>query len=306
MGTTFHITVSRPPDGLAHNGEALQAEVDELLQRINQGLSTYIADSELNLFNRSASAQWVEVSADLWTVTEVSAEVFEKSRGAFDPTLGPLVRLWGFGVDGRPQTLPSTDQISPLLERQGMNHLERDSDSLRLRKQVELELDYSAVAKGYAVDQVADLLVSKSIKDFMVEIGGEIKVQGLSPRGDHWRLAIERPDGSMGVPYQAISFTDAAVATSGDYRNFYDRDGRRVSHTLNPSTGQPIVHNGRSVTVIHADAAVADAWATALNVLGPEAGFEVAQEQGLAVFFIAAAGDEYETRYTQAFVPYLD
>lgn len=305
MGTTYHITLSPPPD-FDLDGRALQSDVDQLLVELNEKLSTYLPNSELSLFNRSDVNFWMPTSTEMWEVTSFSSEVYDLSDGAFDPTVGPLVRLWGFGADGRAATTPSDVDIATLLTVQGMNQIEQDHVGKRLRRLVDVELDYSGIAKGYAVDRVAQLLELSGVSDYMVEIGGEIRVRGHSPRGDLWRLAIERPDGGLGNSFKALSFTDAAVATSGDYRNYYEVDGKRVSHTLNPQTGRPITHQGLSVTVIHPYAAAADAWATALNVLGPTEGYRLASELGLAAFFIIAGEDGLESRFTQAFTPYLD
>ena len=150
------------------------------------------------------------------------------------------------------------------------------------------------------------LFRSRGVASYLVDIGGEIRVAGQSARGDNWRLAIERPDGSFNMVYQPVSIRDAAIATSGEYRNFYMLDGRRISHTLDPRTGYPIDHSGYSVSVVASGAALADAWATALNVLGPDDGYQLAAEHGIAAFFIYDVDGELSHRFTEAFRRYLD
>jgi thiamine biosynthesis lipoprotein len=167
-----------------------------------------------------------------------------------------------------------------------------------------LQLDFSSIAKGYAVDQIAEWFNKQLIDDFLVEVGGEVRLSGYSARGDAWRIAIEQPDGSGRVA-QALALTDTAMATSGDYRNYFEFKGKRFSHSLDPHTGFPVEHDLVSVTVLHPSAAMADGWATALTVLGSKEAIEVAQEQGLAVYFIRRDGEGFISSYSEAFSPYL-
>ncbi|MFT5481953.1 MAG: thiamine biosynthesis lipoprotein [Halieaceae bacterium] len=305
MGTSYHITAYG--EAASHlEGSVLQEQVDELLDDLNQTFSTYLTDSELSRLNQAPIQHWIAVSESMMDLTETSRDIYRRSGGAFDPTVGPLVDLWGFGPAGRTEQIPSAVEIEALRSRSGMALLSIDSRKQRLMRQSAIQLDYSAIAKGYAVDQVEALLFAQGLSNLMVEIGGEIRVRGMSPRNSPWRLAVERPDGGIGQPYQAMLLSDLAVATSGDYRNYYEIEGERVSHTLDPATGRPIAHHGISVTVIASSAAEADGWATALNVLGPQTGFELAEGAQIAAFFIFIEDGEFEQRFTQAFEPYLD
>jgi thiamine biosynthesis lipoprotein len=305
MGTSYHITAHTEPGNVADQ-DTLQASVDKRLAQINQQFSTYLTDSDLSIFNSAELGIWHNVPESIVGLSALSLKIHQASEGAFDPTMGPLVEAWGFGAAKREGQLPSMEVLRDLLAQSGMSKLEIDEPGSRLRRNTELQLDFSAIAKGYAVDELALLMADAGYRNFLVEIGGEIRVAGMSPRETHWRLAIERPDGGVGNPFRTVLLSDAAIATSGEYRNFYELNGQRVSHTLDPRTGRPIEHSGVSVTVVAADSARADAWATALNVLGPVEGFELAQRNNIAAFFIYVENDDFASRFTQAFTPYLD
>lgn len=225
--------------------------------------------------------------------------------GAYDVTVGPLVDLWGFGAEEPGKlTVPAAAEVAALLPFVGQQNLRLEGDKvMKLRA---LSLDFSSLAKGYAVDKVAAWLLAQGISRFMVEVGGEIRLSGLSTRGDPWRIAIERPGGTVYSVAAALSLTDTSLATSGDYRNYFEVDGNRYSHLIDPRTGQPVVHDLVSVTVVHPDCIIADAWATALVVLGGESAMAVALEQGLAVYFIRRRGETLAHSYTPSFVGYLD
>lgn len=305
MGTTYHITLVAPEgEQLGVEGEELQAGVDELLRQINQSMSTYIPDSELMQFNRAPVGEWQELTAPLFEVLQISQNISAESDGAFDITVGPLVDLWGFGPKGEPKVVPEESEITRVREHMGFEHLALD-EAGQARKLADIRLDLSAVAKGYGVDALSRYLESRGFKHFLVEIGGELSVKGFSTRGDHWRLAIEQPSLLHSGGHKTVELTDIAMATSGDYRNYYERDGQRFSHTIDPVTGSPIGHNLVSVTVLADSAAEADAWATALNVMGPERALELAQREQLPVYMIVREGDGFSYRHSKAFEPYL-
>lgn len=304
MGTTYHITVVTG-ESAAPKETALQQEIDNLLMALNQQMSTYIPDSELMRFNKTGVGEWFSISSDLLRVLILSQRIYVDSGGAFDITVGPLVELWGFGAHQSDDQVPPAEAIATALASIGAIKLEIDASGSRVRKHGDIQLDLSAVAKGYGVDLVSDLLASKGFDNTLVEIGGELRLRGISQRGTPWKIGVEAPELAQGVTQKAISVKNAGVATSGDYRNYFESNGKRYSHTLDPRTGYPIKHELASVTVIAPSAAEADAWATALSVLGPEQASTIVEEKKLAVFFIIRTGEGFTESYSSAFAPYL-
>ncbi len=304
MGTTWHTTYVPGPG--APGEAAVLALIEAQLEAVNASMSTYRADSEISRFNAAPAERWVEVSEPFYAVLATALQVGRASEGAYDVTVGPLVELWGFGP-GAPaeDRIPAPDEIEALRAVVGQDKLRLDGEAVRVRKLAPLRLDFSSLAKGYAVDRVADALLERGIDRFLVEVGGEMRVAGMSGRGDPWRVAIEQPQAGQRGIAAAVELTDTSVATSGDYRNFFEIDGRRYSHSIDPRTGRPVAHELVSVTVVHPSAMLADAWATALVVLGPERAAAVAQQQGLAVYFIASDGETFAHSHTAAFEPYL-
>lgn len=307
MGTTYHLTIVEP-EGVTTNQAELQQAVDAQLKLINQQMSTYIDDSELSRFNDQPVGVPVVLSDNLFDVLMLSLEVAWLSDGAFDITVAPLVNLWGFGpgADLLKDEVPSAEAITAALQQVGFSHLEFDLVAQSVTKTQPLVLDLSAIAKGFGVDKVAGLLEYAGFSNFMVEIGGELKLKGNSPRGTPWRIAIEEPDptGQRSV-HRAVTISDAGMATSGDYRNFFEVDGKRYSHTIDPKTGYPITHTLASVTVIADTSAYADALATALNVMGPERGMKLAESQDLAVYMIIKTQSGFESVWSPGFQVYL-
>lgn len=301
MGTTYHISVIPEPDQIVNTSE-LQAAIDQELQQINQSMSTYIPDSELMILNRAPINEWFYVSEPLREVLEISQDISRRSSGAFDITVGPLVNLWGFGPTHRPDNKPTQEAINDAKAILGYTALEITGH--QVQKLLPVQLDLSAVAKGYGVDALAQLLESRGVHRYMVEIGGELRLRGLNSKDLPWRIAIEQPEDWQGSVHKAISLTDCGMATSGDYRNYFEQNGEHYSHTIDPKTGYPITHNLASVTVIAETAAKADAWATALNVLGPEKGMAVANTEKLAVYMIVKEGDGFTDIYSEAFAVY--
>ncbi len=305
MGTTYHITIPPPNDQI--NPLDLEQDVSNLLIALNRTFSTYDTESELSRFNRSEPGKWVEVSPELLAVLQQAQTISELSEGAFDVTVGPLVDTWGFGAvdfDG----LPSEEELAEAASLLGYQKLQIKADTGSINKTVALEIDLSAIAKGYAVDQVADHLDNLGLGNYLVEIGGEIRTKGNSPRNTPWRLGIEVPElMHQHEVHRALKLNKAAVATSGDYRNFIELHGQHYSHTIDPRTRYPVTHELASVTVIMNSASEADGWATAFSVLGPKKGLELAAREGIAAYFIARVGDKgYSVEYTATFKPYLD
>ena len=304
MGTTWHVTYL-PVDDAAEPA-ALQAELERLLVAVNDSMSTWQPESEISRFNRSPPGEWFPVSAAFAEVVAAALAIGELSGGAYDVTVGPLVELWGFGP-ARPRTdVPSAAAIRERREQVGQHYLELDVAQGRMRRLREVEVDLSSIAKGYAVDVLAEALAAQRIADFLVEVGGEMRLSGRSPRGDAWRVAVERPQPGARSVALGIALTDAAVATSGDYRNYFEVDGRRYSHSIDPRSGWPVQHDLVSVTVIAADCMHADAWATALAVLGAEEALALAEARGLAVYLLRRSGERIVATYSSAFEPWLE
>jgi thiamine biosynthesis lipoprotein len=301
LGTSWHITLV-PVDSEIDEATVL-ALVEGQLNRVNSSMSTYLPASEINRFNASTVGTWQKPSADFLMVLDAAIEIGNKTAGGYDITVGPLVDLWGFGP-GEPRVgMPSRAAVSKAKEQVGLGSLEREGDSARRLKAI--QLDFSSIAKGYAVDLVAEALLANGIDNFLVELGGEMRVAGISPRGGPWRVAIEQPIAERREVATAINLSDQSVATSGDYRNYFDLKGKRYSHTIDPRTGYPVRHDLVSVTVVHDSAMLADAWATALTVMGAEGAAKLAEEQQLAVYFIRSEGDNYIASHSIAFGPYL-
>ena len=299
MGTSYHITViadQLPPDDL-------EQQIEQLLAKVDSSMSTYKKDSEINQFNRLPVGQTMTVSQEFAEVVKISRQIWQLSNGAFDPTIGPLVDLWGFGPDERHESIPSSKTIELTKAQIGFDYVVLDEYKLSKTKAVALDL--SAVAKGYAVDRVADLLEMLALPNYLVEIGGEIRVSGFNSDGVLWRIAMEQPQLFAEVD-RVINITDIAVATSGDYRNYFEKDGVRYSHTIDPLTGKPIVHNLASVTVLTQSCAQADAWATAFSVMGDEQSLKLAEQLDIAVYMLVRQNGKFVPRTSAAFDLFVD
>ena len=306
MGTTFSVKVvegGRDPGQIA----ALQASAEQTLTDIDEKMSTYRPDSEVSRFNRWKTTEPFHVSPDTLAVFQHALDISTLTHGAFDVTVGPLVDAWGFGPDGSAGTFPTDADLDRLRGRVGYRRLELDAIASTIRKlDPMLECDLSALAKGYAVDRVAEMLGAEGVEGFLVEVGGEIRTRGRNERGQLWRIAIERPVNGPPVVHRLVALSDLALATSGDYRNYYEIDGRQVSHTIDPRTGRPVDHDLASVSVIELSCVRADAIATALSVLGPDDAYTVAVKENWAALLIGwdADGTMYE-RETPAFAAHV-
>ncbi|MGH1373724.1 MAG: FAD:protein FMN transferase [Cellvibrionaceae bacterium] len=304
MGTTYNLTLVSETQ--IDNPSALQAEVDGVLKALNQQVSTYIPDSEINRLKQRPINEWLDISTSMEDVLSVSLTVSDWSAGAFDVTLRPLIDLWGFGPSESLDQVPASKAVDDALSRIGFEHLRLDTEQHKLMRTAAVDLDFSAVAKGYGVDRVASVVEQHGITNYLLEIGGEIRLRGRNAKGKVWTVAVERPQDSLSQQvYKAIALTDIAMATSGDYRNYFEQDGERYSHTIDPRTGRPIVHNLASVTVLHSSAAMADALATAFNVMGVEQARPLANSKGIAALFIIKTESGFSELASDAFKPYL-
>lgn len=286
MGTHFKVVIDTPPEEF--DGEALQAKIEARLVEINRQMSTWDETSEISKFNQSASTDWFKVSPEFATVVKEAKLIFDASEGAFDPTVEPLIKLWGFG-DRREQEVPAETDILAALKQTGMSNLQVRLDPPALKKDVaQLQLNLSAIAKGYAVDAVAELLQGESLSAYVVDIGGENKAGIAKSNGDPWRLGVESPLGGL---QRVVRVVRCSVATSGDYRNFFTMDGVTYSHAIDPKSGWPVKNPPASVSLIADSCMTADAWATAMMVLGVQEGSRIAKKNNLSVMFQEVATD---------------
>ena len=286
MGTTYSVVVPGLPAGVAPAD--VEAAIAEVLREADQHLSGWNSSGELVRINDSRSTDWLPISPQLLEVLREAAAVNRASGGAFDVTVGPLVRAWGFGAGAAEDAVtPSQPELDALRAQIGQDQLELREQPPALRKaEPELTLDLDGIVPGWAVDRIAVRLESLGVADYLVELGGEVRARGRSPVGRPWRIAIERPVPGQRRPLGVIELDALGVSTSGDYRDYREIGGRRVSHTIDPRTGRPVDHALAAVTVVHASAAAADAWSTALMVLGPDEGMALARRQGLAALFV--------------------
>lgn len=305
MGTSWSVRIAEPPEGV--DALALQSALEERLVAVNALMSTYDPDSQLSRFNAAPPDVWFAVDAELLEVVRAARELSEATDGAFDVTVGPLVNLWGFGPGAEVTRgeVPADTEVAAALARTGFERLELRDEPPALRKSGRLVVDLSAIAKGYGVDVLAELVEAAGAERWLVEIGGELRAEGLNARGLPWQVGIEVPDTTQrGLAREAIGLESGAVATSGDYRNFFTVDGVRYSHTIDPGSGRPVTHDVASVTVVHPSAMWADGWATALNVLGAERGLPIAEARGLPVSFIRYGDDGLLEVASPAFADY--
>lgn len=304
FGTSYHINVVLTED--QSRLETLAAGIENELEKVDASMSTWKPDSELSLLNKADDqSDWISLSDPLFEVLKRADEISTMTGGAFDVTIGPVVNLWGFGPEARPEQVPSDGELEAALSATGHDKLELREAPAAVRTEVHQYIDLSAIAKGYGVDVVARYLDSEGIEAYLVEIGGEVRVQGRKPGGDAWRLAIEQPTSEGRQVNRVIALESRAMATSGDYRNYYESDGHRYSHTIDPSTGKPIAHNLASVTVIADDCMTADALATGFNVMGYEQAEALAIRENIPAYFIIRTEDGFETHQTPAFSSFV-
>ncbi len=285
MGTYYRVTIS--DRGRISKLDHLQADVERILRTVNGQMSTYSPDSELSHFNATARTSWVGVSPEVAHVMTTALEISRLSGSAFDATVGPLVELWGFGPDKQAVISPDELRDRSALVNIGHHHLAvKDAPTAVRKTRPELHVDLSGIGKGFAVDEIADHLERADIQNFLIDIGGDMRAHRSSPNDATWRIGIERPTVGPRTIHRVINVGEGAVATSGDYRNFFEANGSRYSHIIDPRSGAPVRHELASVTVVAATAEEADAWSTALMVLGSNSGLNLANNLGLSAFFI--------------------
>ncbi|MBW8191776.1 FAD:protein FMN transferase [Neiella marina] len=303
MGT-YYVVKLVVPDADAVDGEAIKQQIDARLIDLNRSMSTYDPESELSAFNQSDSTEAVVVSNQLGFVLDEAIRLGELSKGALDVTVGPLVNLWGFGPEGRPEKVPTDEDIKQARVRVGLEKIELSGTGLR-KFNDGVYVDLSAIAKGYGVDEVADLVLHLGFANAMIDIGGELRVAGYNQQCQPWRVAIEKPVSTERAVQQVVDVSDIGMATSGDYRNYFEQDGQRFSHTIDPATAKPISHKLVSVTVLHPSSMTADGLATALMVMGDEKGLAWAEAIELPVYMIVKTATGFEAKYSAAMAAYL-
>ena len=303
MGTSYTVKwVSQDNSDYDNVANSVAAE----LSRVELSMSTYMDASDLSGFNGAAINEWHKVPAEMASLVAQSLYLSDQTNGAFDITVGPLVNLWGFGVDPLPKNIPSQDALDKLRSVVGYQFLQVQQQPPAMLKLADSAIDLSAIAKGHGVDAVARLLELHELNDYLVEVGGELRAHGKKPDGSPWRIAIETPSVDARQIYQVVKVNNMAVATSGNYRNYYEQDGTRYSHTLDPSTLRPVTHNLASVTVVDASAARADALATALMVMGDEQGVAWATRHQVPAYFIMKQDQGFVAQATAGFKDYLE
>lgn len=304
FGSSYHVKVV-----LSDNTEQLESlaeGIEAALESVDASMSTWRADSELSRFNAADDQSiWFSISAPLYDVLSASLQLSTFSDGGFDITIGPVVNLWGFGPEARPETVPDPELLAARLEQIGYRHIELRANPPAIRTSIPQYLDLSAIAKGYGTDVVAEYLRNSGVDSFLVEVGGEISARGRKPDGEAWRLAIEEPTTDERRINRIVALDDRAMATSGDYRNYYESEGTRYSHTIDPRTGKPVDHNLASVTVIAENAMLADGYATAFTALGFEKSRALATRENMAVYFIVREEGSFASYYTPAFSSFL-
>lgn len=303
MGTTWSVRAVLPVDmPLQSLHDGIQARLD----LVDGQMSTYKPDSSLSRFNAAPAGSWHALPAECFQVVQHALEVARDSQGAYDPTVGPLVNLWGFGPDAARSEPPSGEAIAAMRERVGWWKLKLDVATQALYQPGGVYLDLSSVAKGYSVDLVGCYLDGLGITSWLVEVGGEMKGRGVKPDGSPWRIGVERPGAAdMDQLSCVVPLTDRAIATSGDYRRHFEVAGAHYSHHLDPRTGWPVPHRVASVSVLARDAMQADPMGTLMTVFGPDQGLSYARERGLAVMFILRGVNGLEERLSPAFAAAL-
>jgi thiamine biosynthesis lipoprotein len=300
MGTSFNITLVDPPVEL--DLDQLNSAIQDRLENVDAIASTYRDDSELSRFNTDLSTDWIRVNPEFCRMVAAANDVSFMTQGAFDVTVGPLVNLWGFGPENSESELPTDEQIAAAKARVGFEALETDCDHSLMRKSpADVYVDLSGWAKGYAVDQIANLLDAQKLTDYLVEIGGELKVRGHNAKQQKFSIAIEKPLPNNEMGYTLVRLSDVSVATSGDYRNFFEHDGRRYSHSIDPRTGSPVSDELAGVTVVSTNTAYADAVATAFLVLGLEDGLALAEKLRIAAYFLVRTDNGIEEKSSSQF-----
>lgn len=304
MGTTWSVKLIAPHE---RSMTSLQTGIQQQLDAVVAQMSTWELDSNLSRYNQASVNTWHELPQEFFYVLRYAFEVAQASEGAYDPTAGPLVNVWGFGPEAMRQQRPDETQLAAARARVGWQRVQLDVATQRVLQPGGVYLDFSAIAKGFGVDQVSRYLLRQGIDNHLVEVGGELRGVGIKPDAQPWWVALEQPltlnsTVHADLPETVIALHGLSVATSGDYRRYFDIDNRRYSHTIDPRNGEPIQHGLASVTVIHPDCIAADALSTAINVMGLEQGMAFAQALAIPARFVVRDGDRFAEHLSPAFL----
>lgn len=303
IGTTYSIVYLDGQTPLSTT--KLEKEFNALINAANQSMSTYHRNSEISAFNRMHSTEPMAASETFRKVVIEGIRLHRMTEGSLDITLKPLSAIWGFGPDKKPHTIPTSDAIDAVKAKTGVDKLHL-TDSTIAKSVPELELDLNTIGKGFLVDQTAQLLESYNVQNYLVEIGGEMRLKGHNSRGKPWRIGVVNPTGGKPKAQRAVYPGNHGVATSGDYYQYFEENGVRYSHILDPQTGKPINHKLASVTVFHPSSMTADGLATAIMVMGAEKGLALAEKHNIPLYLIIRDGNHFVSKMSSAFEPYLD
>jgi thiamine biosynthesis lipoprotein len=302
MGTTWSVRwVGTSSSDLA----SLRATIQQALDRVVAQMSTWTSESDLSRFNAAAAGSWCSLPEEFFRVLSTGLQVARASGGAYDPASGALVNLWGFGPSPRYTDPgfepPDAASIASARACPGWRELGLDPAARRVLQPGAAMLDLSAIAKGFGVDEVVRAMQKRGVASCLVEVGGELRGEGVKPDGQPWWVELEPPQAGAALPETRVALHGLSIATSGDYRRAFEAGGRHFSHTLDPRSGWPVAHGVASVSVLHAECMLSDAWSTALTVLGPEEGPLLADREGLAALFIVRTADGFEEHMSAAF-----
>ncbi|MEO3725710.1 FAD:protein FMN transferase [Pseudomonas syringae] len=297
MGSTYSIKYVRHASLPAP--QEVRVEVEKILADVDRQMSTYRADSDISRFNALPADRCQVMPAPILELIRVGEQLSRQSEGSYDLTVEPLMNLWGFGPQGREEKVPDAAALAEVRQKVGHQHLRIDGD--RLCKDAAVEVDFNSIAAGYAVDTIAARLEAQGIHDYLAEATGELKASGKKLDGSPWRIALEEPRDDQQVAERIINVDGYGLSTSGDYRNYFQQDGRRYSHTFDARTGAPVLHDLASVTVIHPSALMADGLSTLLLILGPERAWDYAEKHDIGAFFVIRADTGFVTRTSHAF-----
>lgn len=297
MGSSFTVQYVRSPG--TPGPDQVKDEVETVLAGIDRMFSTYRSDSDIERFNVLPADSCQAMPEQLLQLVQVGEQFSEQSQGAYDLTVEPLLNLWGFGPQAREERVPDAQALADARQRVGYRHLRIEGD--QLCKDAAVEVDFNSIAAGYAVDEVVERLQAMGVSSYLVEVTGELRAAGLKPDGSHWRVALEVPRDDREVAQQVLSVDGYGVSTSGDYRNYFEREGKRYSHTFDARTGAPVEHALAAVTVLDPSALMADGWSTVLMILGPQEGWDYALQHEIAALFVMHADNGFATRATPAF-----
>lgn len=302
MGTSYSVKIALTEDASDIDAVVLKNKIDSVLVEVNNQMSTYIPESEISRFNRYDKTDWFNISNDFAFVLDESIKLGKLTGGSLDITIGPVVNIWGFGPDQRPRTVPSDDEIITNMKLVGIDNLEVKLDPPSVRKKITgIKVDLSATAKGYGVDKVLELVKELGYKNIMVEIGGEVRTLGYNNKKEFWNIGISSPNQS-GEINRVVKLSNSAMATSGDYWNYFEENGIRYSHTIDPITGRPITHKLASVTIFDSTCLRADGLATGIFVMGPEKGYDFAVRMELPVYLIVKTDNGFKEIKSPKFI----